>query len=157
MRCDRPPWLGPATGSGVQGERIALVGPITPKAIFIRDRKQQNYIPIYVSGIYSHSKTSKLNIIYNNPCPREHQSRKWHCNPTTTCSMILVYPQPNQNHHDCCDSGSPRLGLAAGRGVQRETVALVGPITPKAQCYRMETTDLYRCYRISDIQSLKDR
>ena len=59
----------------------------------------------------------------------------------------------------CCERGTPpRLGPAARSGVQGETVALVGPITPKAKIhYRLETTELDPYYGIRDIQSLKDR
>ena len=50
------------------------------------------------------------------------------------------------------------MGPAVGSSVQGETVALVGPITPKAEIhYRLETTELDPCYGIRDIQSLKDR
>ena len=45
----------------------------------------------------------------------------------------------------------PRLGPTAGSSVQGETVALVGPITPKTEYCKMETTELYRYYRIRDI------
>ena len=55
LQCGRPPRLGPATRSSVQGEMVALVGPITPKAEFITDQKRQNYNPVTISGIYSHS------------------------------------------------------------------------------------------------------
>ena len=56
-------------------------------------------------------------------------------------------------------SGRPsRPGPTTGSAVQGETEALVGPITPKAELhYRSETTELYRCYRIGDMQSLKDK
>ena len=55
----------------------------------------------------------------------------------------------------CCEGGKPTLpGPATGSSVQGETVALLGPITPKAEShYRSETTELYPCYRIRDIYS----
>ena len=50
------------------------------------------------------------------------------------------------------------MGPAARSGVKGEMVALVGPITPKAEIhYRLERTELDPCYGIRDIQSLKDR
>ena len=69
MQYGRPPWPRPPTGSGVEGETKALVAPITQKEKYIIDQKQQNYIPITVSGIYSHSKIGNSNVMYNNPCP----------------------------------------------------------------------------------------
>ena len=68
MQCSRSPWLGLATRSVVQGETRALVGPMTPKAKSLQIRNNKLSTPIIVSGIHNHSKTSKLNVIYNNPC-----------------------------------------------------------------------------------------
>ena len=43
------------------------------------------------------------------------------------------------------------VGAATGSGVQGETATLVGPITPKGKLdYKLETTELYACYRIRD-------
>ena len=50
----------------------------------------------------------------------------------------------------------PRAGAATASGVQRDAKALVGPMTPKSKIhYTLETIELYFCYCIEDIQSLK--
>ena len=45
MRRSGPPRPGPAAGSGVQGETLTLVGPMTPR--IITNRKQQIKYPYY--------------------------------------------------------------------------------------------------------------
>ena len=61
-RSPQPPWPERTAGRVVQREIVALMGPMTPKTKFTTDQKQQNYIPITVSGIYSHSKAGKSNV-----------------------------------------------------------------------------------------------
>ena len=62
------------------------------------------------------------------------------------CSLVIQYVM------------GPRPEPATGSSVQGEIKALVGPITPKAKLhYRSETTELYPCYYIRDIQSLKNK
>ena len=52
----------------------------------------------------------------------------------------------------------PQLGPATGSAIQGETKVPLVPITPKAELhYKLETTKLYPCYCIRDIQSLKDK
>ena len=63
-----PPQLGPAVGSNVQRETVAMVGPITPKAeCNITNRKQHIKYSVEVPRIHIHSKTGKWNVINNNP------------------------------------------------------------------------------------------
>ena len=60
----------------------------------------------------------------------------------------------------CCEGDRPpRSGPTAGSGVQGEMQALVGPITPKAECNITDRKQQirYPCYCIKDTQSLKDR
>ena len=70
MRSGKPPRLGPAAGSSVQGETKALVTQLHQSQNYIIDRKHRNYIPVTALGIYNLSKTGKLNVINNNPRPR---------------------------------------------------------------------------------------
>ena len=68
LRSGRPPWLGPAAGSDVQGETVALVGPITPKAeCNSTEWKQQIKYPCYRIKDTQSLKNKQLNVMYNNP------------------------------------------------------------------------------------------
>ena len=64
MRGDAPPRLGSATGRAQTGDVGSPGGPMTRKAS-LQIRNNSLSIPVTVSGIHSHSRQYKINVMYN--------------------------------------------------------------------------------------------
>ena len=64
--CCKSPRSGPTAGSVPKEETVTLVSPMTlEESLQIRNNRLS--IPVTVSGIHSHSKTSKYMTMYNLP------------------------------------------------------------------------------------------
>ena len=72
--CCKSPRLGPTVGRVSKKETVTLVGPMTLKES-LQIRNNRLSIPVTVSGIHSHSKTSKDMIMYNLPSSRGTMTR----------------------------------------------------------------------------------
>ena len=93
------PTVGTHSWKRIQEETVALVGPMTlKKSLQIRNNKLSTSIT--VSGIHSHSKTSKYMIMYNLPSSRGTMTRTLTLQVTRSRQHDTSRPSVQPNHRD---------------------------------------------------------
>ena len=97
--CWESPRLGPTAGSASKEETVTLVDPMTlEESLQIRNNRLS--IPVTVSGIHSHSKTSKYMIMYNSPSSRGTMTRTLTLQVTRDQQHNTSRPSVHPNYQD---------------------------------------------------------
>ena len=98
------PTVGTHNWKRIQEETVTLVGPMTlEESLQIRNNRLS--IPVTVSGIHSHSKTSKYMIIYNLPSSRGTMTRTLTLQVTRNRQHDTSRPSVQPKHQDYVSRG----------------------------------------------------
>ena len=100
----RVPTVGTHSWKRIQRETVTLVGPMTLKES-LQIRNNRLSIPVTVSGIHSHSKTSKCMIMYNLPSSRGSMTRTLTLQVTRNRQHDTSRPSVQPNHQDYVSTG----------------------------------------------------
>ena len=104
--CWKSPRLGPIARSISKEETMTLVGPMTLKES-LQIRNNRLSIPVTVSGIQNHSKTSKYMIMYNLPSSRGTMTWTLTLQVTRNRQHDTSRPLVQPNHQDYVSSLPP--------------------------------------------------